>query len=88
MKADTSDDPMAAFLTVNKAAETLQVSNPTIYRLINEGQLAALKHGGKSWIQRDEIKDYLARKAAAAARIRAARAKAAQTVAAVIAECR
>lgn len=88
MKVDTSDDPMATFLTISGAAAALRVSNNTIYRLINDGKLAALVHGGKSWVQRAEIDDYLARKQAAAAKLRATREKAARTIAAAMADCR
>jgi excisionase family DNA binding protein len=63
-------------LSVTAAGKVLDVSNPTIYRLISHGKLAALRHGGRTWIERAEITDYFARERAEASKRRAERAKA------------
>ncbi|MFZ0058492.1 MAG: helix-turn-helix domain-containing protein [Acidimicrobiales bacterium] len=48
------------FLTVGEVAQTLRISNMTVYRLISSGQLPAVRVG-KSYRLRDEDVDaYLA----------------------------
>lgn len=72
-------DPLAELLAVPvAAARALRVSERSVYRMITDGELAALKHGGKLWIEPDEITDYFARQRADAAKLRADRAKAAR----------
>jgi excisionase family DNA binding protein len=68
-------NPLEGLLTVPAAAKALALSENSIYRMILDGRLAALRHGGKSWIEPEEIHDYLARQRAEAARVREARAK-------------
>jgi excisionase family DNA binding protein len=68
-------NPLAELLTVSAAATALAVSENTVYRMILDGRLAALRHGGKSWITKDEIGDYLARQRAESVKVRDARAK-------------
>ena len=57
----SSDDATSArYLTVREVAGTLRVSNMTVYRLINAGDLPAVRVG-KSYRLRDEDVDrYLA----------------------------
>lgn len=69
-------DPLAGLLTVPQTAKALALSENSIYRMIVDGRLAAIRHGGKSWIEPAEIDDYLARQRADAARRREQRAKA------------
>lgn len=68
-------NPLAGLLTVADAAKALGVSDNSVYRLVTDGKLAALRHGGKSWIERDEINDYFTRQRAEAAKVRDQRAK-------------
>jgi excisionase family DNA binding protein len=46
-------------ISVQKAAEHLEVSERTLYRLINRGSLIASKVGGQWRISTDEINRYL-----------------------------
>jgi excisionase family DNA binding protein len=72
-------DPLAGLMTVPAAAIALKLSENSIYRMIVDGRLAAIRHGGKSWIEPEEIDDYLARQRVEAARRREIRAKTAKT---------
>jgi len=72
----TTYNPLAGLMTVPMAAKALALSENSIYRMIVDGRLAAIRHGGKSWIEPEEINDYLARQRAEAAKVREQRAKA------------
>ena len=50
----------ARFLTVAEVADLMRVSNMTVYRLINAGQLAAVRVGKSYRIREDDIDRYLA----------------------------
>ena len=52
--------PRARFLTVAEVAGLLRVSNMTVYRLINAGQLAAVRVGKSYRIREDDVDKYLA----------------------------
>ena len=54
------DDPL---LTVAEVAQTMRVSNMTVYRLIKSGQLAALRVGKNYRIRSSDIDRYLATRA-------------------------
>ncbi len=47
------------FLTVGEVARHLRVSNMTVYRLVNSGQLAAVRVGRGYRIRRDDVRKYL-----------------------------
>ena len=49
-------DPM---LTVGEVAGTMRVSNMTVYRLINSGQLAAVRVGKNYRIRESELSRFL-----------------------------
>ena len=49
-------DPM---LTVGEVAGTMRVSNMTVYRLINSGQLAAVRVGKNYRIRESDVTRYL-----------------------------
>ena len=49
----------APLLTVAEVATMLRVSNMTVYRLIQRGQLAALRVGKNYRIRRADLDDYL-----------------------------
>ncbi|MDR2453615.1 MAG: helix-turn-helix domain-containing protein [Bifidobacteriaceae bacterium] len=49
-----------AFLTVAEVAETLRVSDMTIYRLIASGELRALKVGRSYRIPAESLQEWLA----------------------------
>jgi excisionase family DNA binding protein len=47
------------FLTVGEVAKHLRVSNMTVYRLVNSGQLAAVRVGRGYRIRTDDVRKYL-----------------------------
>lgn len=49
----------AGFLTVAEVASLLRVSNMTVYRLINAGQLPAVRVGRSYRIAEDDVDKYL-----------------------------
>jgi excisionase family DNA binding protein len=49
----------ARLLTVNEVADLLRVSRMTVYRLIKEGQLAALRVGRNYRLREDDVDEYL-----------------------------
>lgn len=49
------------FLLVNEVAKIMRVSNMTIYRLINSGELAATKVGKSYRIDKSDVDNYLAK---------------------------
>ena len=56
----------ARFLTVAEVANLMRVSNMTVYRLINAGELAAVRVGKSYRIREDDIDRYLAARSTAA----------------------
>ncbi len=50
---------MGRFLTVAEVARTLRVSNMTVYRLVNSGQLPAVRVGRGYRIREDDVLKYL-----------------------------
>jgi excisionase family DNA binding protein len=48
------------FLTVREVADTLRVSNMTVYRLINSGVLPAVRVGKSFRLRADDVNRYLA----------------------------
>lgn len=50
----------ARFLTVTEVAGVLRVSNMTVYRLINAGQLPAVRVGKSYRLREDDVDKYLA----------------------------
>lgn len=54
------DDATAArYLTVREVAGTLRVSNMTVYRLINAGDLPAVRIGKSFRLREDDVNRYL-----------------------------
>lgn len=49
----------AEFLTVAEVAEMLRVSNMTVYRLINAGQLRAVRVGKSYRLTEEDVDRYL-----------------------------
>jgi excisionase family DNA binding protein len=49
----------ARLLTVNEVADLLRVSRMTVYRLIKEGDIAALRVGRSYRLREDDVDDYL-----------------------------
>jgi excisionase family DNA binding protein len=47
-------------LTVREVAGTLRVSNMTVYRLINAGELPAVRVGKSFRLREDDVNRYLA----------------------------
>ncbi len=50
---------MGHFLTVAEVAKRLRVSNMTVYRLVNSGQLPAVRVGRGYRIREDDVRKYL-----------------------------
>jgi excisionase family DNA binding protein len=48
------------FLTVGEVAEALRVSNMTVYRLINAGELPAVRVGRSFRLREEDLDKYLA----------------------------
>lgn len=57
--ATSSSAFMGRFLTVAEVAKRLRVSNMTVYRLVNSGQLAAVRVGRGYRIREDDVRKYL-----------------------------
>jgi excisionase family DNA binding protein len=56
----SSDDATSArYLTVREVAGTLRVSNMTVYRLINGGELPAVRVGKSFRLREDDVNRYL-----------------------------
>lgn len=53
------DHAKARFLTVAEVAAQLRVSNMTVYRLINAGELAAVRVGKSYRLREDDVDKYL-----------------------------
>ena len=49
----------SAFVTVGEVARQLRVSNMTVYRLINAGELPALRIGKSYRLRADDVDAYL-----------------------------
>jgi len=56
----TEDSTSARYLTVREVAGTLRVSNMTVYRLINAGELPAVRVGKSFRLREDDVNRYLA----------------------------
>ena len=52
----------ARLLTVNEVADLLRVSRMTVYRLIKEGQLAAIRVGRNYRLREDDVDEYLSKR--------------------------
>jgi excisionase family DNA binding protein len=50
----------AQFMTVGEVARVLRVSNMTVYRLINSGQLPAVRVGKSYRLREEDVDRYLA----------------------------
>lgn len=82
--ADHDDDTRTGLvpddlLTLKDAQRELGVGRTLMYRLIADGEIAAINHGSRQWIERTEIAAYWARRRDEAAKARVARARAAAT---------
>ena len=56
--ADTSFQ-MGRFLTVAEVARTLRVSNMTVYRLVNSGQIPAVRIGRGYRVLEQDVRKYI-----------------------------
>ena len=60
IQLSTTDATSARYLTVREVAGTLRVSNMTVYRLINAGELPAVRVGKSFRLREDDVNRYLA----------------------------
>lgn len=58
--AQQLDNIQTRFMTVGEVASVLRVSNMTVYRLINAGQLPAVRIGRSFRVREAELDHYLA----------------------------
>lgn len=58
--AQQLDSTHTRFMTVGEVAAVLRVSNMTVYRLINAGQLPAVRIGRSFRVPEEELDRYLA----------------------------
>jgi excisionase family DNA binding protein len=54
------DDSRMRFVTVAEVAEQMRVSNMTVYRLVQAGQLPAVRIGRSYRIREEDVDKYLA----------------------------
>jgi excisionase family DNA binding protein len=54
------DTSQTRFLTVNEVAAVLRVSNMTVYRLINAGQLPAVRIGRSFRLREEDLEEFVA----------------------------
>ncbi|MDQ6615175.1 MAG: helix-turn-helix domain-containing protein [Actinomycetota bacterium] len=55
-----SSESRSRFVTVGEVANLLRVSNMTVYRLVQSGQLPAIRVGRSYRIRDDDVDKYLA----------------------------
>ena len=60
MQLSTIEYAKARFSTVAEVAQALRVSNMTVYRLINSGQLPAVRVGKSYRLREEDVDRYLA----------------------------
>ncbi|HZQ57677.1 MAG TPA: helix-turn-helix domain-containing protein [Acidimicrobiales bacterium] len=63
---ELSGDGASALVTVAEVAKQLRVSNMTVYRLINAGELPALRIGKSYRLREDDVDRYLSARYTAA----------------------
>ncbi|MDA8309092.1 MAG: helix-turn-helix domain-containing protein [Actinomycetota bacterium] len=54
------DASQSRFMTVGEVASVLRVSSMTVYRLINAGELAAVRIGRSFRVRAEDLDEYLA----------------------------
>ncbi|WP_203337188.1 helix-turn-helix domain-containing protein [Nocardioides limicola] len=59
MTANSGDVSGAKFLTVAEVAEMMRVSKMTVYRLVHNGELPALRVGRSFRVTEDDVNAYL-----------------------------
>ncbi len=55
-----ANESRSRFVTVAEVADLLRVSNMTVYRLVQAGQLAAIRVGRSYRIREEDVDKYLA----------------------------
>jgi excisionase family DNA binding protein len=55
----SNDELSARLLTVSEVAQTLRVSNMTVYRLVSAGELPALRVGRSVRLRAEDVESYL-----------------------------
>ncbi len=56
----SANESRTGFVTVGEVASLLRVSNMTVYRLVQAGQLPAIRVGRSYRIREDDVDKYLA----------------------------
>ncbi|GAA5161383.1 hypothetical protein GCM10023321_45550 [Pseudonocardia eucalypti] len=57
--SDASDADPEKLMTVREVAQALRLSKMTVYRLIHEGQLAAIQQDGRFRVPRESVRALL-----------------------------
>lgn len=57
--SNSSDMSDVVFLTIAEVAAKMRVSKMTVYRLVHNGELAAVRVGRSFRVTEDEVNDYL-----------------------------
>jgi len=55
---------MALAYSIKKAAEEIDVSRATLWRLISAGEITTFKVGGRTLVRHDVLQDFVDRKSA------------------------
>ncbi|MHB1553453.1 MAG: helix-turn-helix domain-containing protein [Acidimicrobiales bacterium] len=58
--AQSDEDAQSRFMTVGEVASVLRVSSMTVYRLINSGELPAVRIGRSLRLRGEDLDRYLA----------------------------
>lgn len=54
--------PLSTYLSIEEVQQDLRVSRPTVYRLLDDGELLAIKQGRRRLILRESLQRYHRRK--------------------------
>jgi excisionase family DNA binding protein len=59
MATNSGDNPESKFLTVAEVAAMMRVSKMTVYRLVHNGELPAVRVGRSFRVREDDVDEYL-----------------------------
>ena len=59
MATNPGDTPSSKFLTVAEVAAMMRVSKMTVYRLVHNGELPAVRVGRSFRVQENDVDEYL-----------------------------
>ena len=59
MATNSGDNPESKFLTVAEVAAMMRVSKMTVYRLVHNGEVPAVRVGRSFRVREDDVDEYL-----------------------------